>query len=347
MKSSSSLLDLLYFDFEKAASLLSQVEGGLPETVSETTESTDTKRNLRTYELLKLFKGEFGSTSSEKTSILESRLLHHDLLLRVEEALGKLRVIADLNTLLPPDTTDADTIHASIGEHSYLRVEGWAAFEDYERLFEITKTFNDLLAFITRCGLGEAEVLAALRDQRVQAEAKPGGRKSREVRSIQVREQELQKLVKKTIDEKKLPEWLFEGVRLWINTYFKGRLNLRIYPFPECRTFEIIANLKRHCFVDDDLGHLMYGYGTYPNRKLTLLGLITSVPAKGHPEFDVKANLEVDEETTDERATFERAFRNVFAHLDGLESFSTFHRYPRIVVHPLAVYRRVGANNAT
>jgi hypothetical protein len=98
MKSSASLLDLLYFDFEKAASLLSQVEEGLPETVSETAESGDTQRNLRTYELLKLFKGEFGSTSSEKTSILESRLLHHDLLLRVEEALGKLRVIADLNT---------------------------------------------------------------------------------------------------------------------------------------------------------------------------------------------------------------------------------------------------------
>jgi len=91
----------------------------------------------------------------------------------------------------------------------------------------------------------------------------------------------------------------------------------------------------------------MYGYGTYPNRKLTLLGLITSVPAKGPPEFDVKANLEVGEETEDERATVEKAFRNVFAQLDGMEAFSTFHRYPRIVVHPLAVYRRVTANRDT
>ena len=59
MNSSASLLGLLYFDFEKAASLLSQIEGGLPETVSETKENSDTQRNLRTYELLKLFKQRF------------------------------------------------------------------------------------------------------------------------------------------------------------------------------------------------------------------------------------------------------------------------------------------------
>ena len=66
MADNISIRDLLYFDFEKAASLLSQLEGGLLEKISESHETSEDERNVRTYELLKLFKGEFGGIAIEK-----------------------------------------------------------------------------------------------------------------------------------------------------------------------------------------------------------------------------------------------------------------------------------------
>ncbi len=161
----TDLRDLLYFDFEKAASLLSQLEGGLPDRTSESSECTGDKRNLRTYDLLKLFKAEFGGTTSEKTSLLESRLLHHDLLNRVENALETLKVIVDLNKALPEDIDHPEGIREALGNHDYIRAEGWAAFEDYERLKDVSTSFNNLIAFITRCSLDEIKMLQLLREE--------------------------------------------------------------------------------------------------------------------------------------------------------------------------------------
>ncbi len=137
---------------------------------------------------------------------------------------------------------------------------------------------------------------------------------------------------------------MFEGIRLWITVYLSGRLNLRLFPFENCPDFEVIANLKRDCFVDENLGHLIYGYGTYPNRKLTVFGLVTSAPEKSGPKFDASSVVESEEEGSNEQK-FELAFRKVFSAMEGLEKFSTYHRYPRVIVHPIAVFRNIRMKN--
>jgi len=78
------LRDLIYFDFGKSMSLFSQVEGGLLKEITPGTESSKDERSVRKYDL-KLFKPEFGGVAAEKTSQLESRVLHHDLLVRLED----------------------------------------------------------------------------------------------------------------------------------------------------------------------------------------------------------------------------------------------------------------------
>lgn len=69
---SEELRDLLYFDFDKAASLYSQVEGGL---LKETQESAEGAKENRAAAQLNLgvFKPELGRNSQEKTSVLESK----------------------------------------------------------------------------------------------------------------------------------------------------------------------------------------------------------------------------------------------------------------------------------
>lgn len=332
-----TIRDLLYFDFDKAASLLSQIEGGLLQSVSETSEKSGTDRNQRTYDF-RVFKGEFGGVSTEKTSIIESKFLHHDLFTRIEYVLSEIGVIADINKLVEPDVVDSEVIRSAIDGFSYLKVEGWIAFEDYSRLFEISENFNDLVAFVSRAGLNETEMFKEFKKQRDEINNTDVNR-DKKLRALQTKEKELDQLIKKTVEEKQLPEWLFKGVQLWISVYLKDKLSVRVYPFEKCPTFEVVANLKRESFVDDNLAHLMYSYGTYPNIKLSIFGLITSIPKKDKPQFDTAS---IHSETGSEEAnSMEQAYRGVFGANDVMEKFTSFHKYPRVVINPIAVFRDI------
>lgn len=336
--------DIIYFDAAKAASLLSQVLGGLPQKSTNTIETQAQERNQRTYDLLKVFKGEFGGHESSKvTSALELQLLHHDLLVKIEAVLSEQGLLCDLNATLPPETTDAEAVRDSIKNVEYVAATGWTAFEDYGRLTSISAKFNGLQEFIARCGANET--VNALRDERHKLEIESGATDGNRIKKIREKEKEIESLIKKGLEAQKLQPWLIEGLSLWQSTFMSERINLRLFPFEKCPYFELIANLKRDGFVDDDLGHIMYGYGTYPNKQLTVVGLITSAPSRNPPAFDARQQARTTNE--DERkADFEAGFRTVFAALDALESFSTFHTYPRIVVHPIAVYRRIATDHA-
>lgn len=97
MQESSRLRDLVYFDFEKTASIFSQTEMGLLQETKSTFEDSKDERNIRKYGLAGIFTPEFGSISAEKNSILESKILHHDLLARVEAIIFNQGFAVDLN----------------------------------------------------------------------------------------------------------------------------------------------------------------------------------------------------------------------------------------------------------
>src|SRR4051812_47667118 len=95
------LRDLLYFDFDKAASLWSQLAGGLREKVSLTTEGQSDKKRGLTLGIPKVFEAQFSGAAAEKQSVLESKTLHHDLLNLLEENLTDLGLAVDLNRAVP------------------------------------------------------------------------------------------------------------------------------------------------------------------------------------------------------------------------------------------------------
>ncbi|MDF2181153.1 hypothetical protein [Neptuniibacter sp. CAU 1671] len=339
-----NLRDILYFDFDKAASLVSQLEGGLAKQRAETSEETQDERNIRKYELLKVFKSEFGGIQTDKKTVLETKVLHHDLLVRLEETLIELGFATNINgTVSISDNSSLEIMHSEISKSPYVKVEGWCAFEDFEKLYESTKNFNDLLGFIKRCELNSVLNIDQLKLQLKSIEEE-SGKNSKRYKDATAEFKKYDKLITENIDKAKLPEWLFEGVREWIDTYIDGRLNLRVCPFEEFPEIEIIANLKRTCFIDDDLKHLMYGYGSEPNRKLCVLGLVTSVPPRDETTlFDMYEPYvkKKDIEGETEVEAIERAFRAIFPALRNMEKFTSFHSYPRIVVHPIAVYRNI------
>ena len=336
--------DILYFDFEKASSIWSQLQWGKSEKISITTEESSDQEVDGGVGIPKLAEMKINIGEGEKRSILETRILHHDLLNRIEAMLASLGLVIDLNQVISSDETSAETIHISLGTIPYVVATGWSVIEDYQRILSIADKFNDLSKFIGRSAtdgiknspefqaIAEAidaskEEAKAITDRNKRAQAKA---------KIQGLEKNLEKMLESQLTG--VDQWILDGIKLWITTFMPTRINFRVYPFPQCPSFQILCNLKRDSFVDQDLEHLLYGYGTRPNIPLGIFGLVTSTPSASTELFDPLSEF-VDNPSMTKEMIFEKAFREMFNGMDGMENFVKYSRYPNITVHPIAVFR--------
>jgi hypothetical protein len=335
--------DLLYLDFEKAASIWSQLEGGLRERISITEDEGGGRKAGVRFGIPKIAEAELGVDYADKRSTLESKILHHDVLNRVESQLNEAGLVADLSEH-PKTESSAESIRIAIGSRPYLKALGWGVIEDYQRILTIAERFNDVVDFIGKCAFQSikkspdylvlCEQIETLRSET----NKLIDRNQKAVAKARVKELEsaLGGLTKAQLS--RIDDWLIEGIKLWINTFMPNRINFRIYPFEQCPSFQVICNLKRGCFVDQDLEHLLYGYGNRPNVPLMVFGLITSIPGPAEDMFDPMKEFEAGGDLAD-RIAFEKAFRAIFAGMEGIEALVRYSRYPNVTVHPIAVFR--------
>lgn len=349
MVTTPDLRDLVYFDFDKAASLFSQLERGLLQEVRSSVETAKDERNVRKYDL-KLFKPEFGGIASEKTSQLESRVLHHDLLARVEDALFERGLAVDVNSTVAELELTAQQIRSHLVTASYLRAEGWSVIEDYERIKKIAADFPAIQEFIGRCSIQSVQqtpeiqsIQRQLDDAREKANLETDrNKKAKALATLRAVEDRFLTLLRDAVGWGEVPRWLIDGIGLIIDTFMPARINLRVYPVEAVPQFQVLANLKRDCFVDGDLENVLFAYSTRPNVKLTVLGLITSMPEPSGDLFDPMREFEEQDGGTPSGDTsFEKGFRDVFRGLEGLERLVRFSRFPNVTVHPLAVYRTI------
>ena len=345
MTDSVYIRDLIYFDFDKAASIFSQIDDGLPKETHTGSEEARDNRNIRKYDL-KLFKPEFGGVAQEKTSIMESRVLHHNLLSRLEEELKDSGLLLDINATFKDDQT-LEKIQSSLGEVPYIRVEGQAVIEDYDRVKNILDRFNTIVEFFNKSKIetikksdGYKELESSINMINAEVENKNNrDAKARGKAQIKHSRGVLEEFINQQAKQDKLEQWMVEGLQLIIDPFLKGRIDLRIYPFGSSQQTWILCNLKRECFLDADLENIIFHYGTVPNVKLTLLGLITSQPSPDEGVFDPMEEFE--NINISDAVQFEKAFRAVFPAMRGLESFARFSRYPGVTAYPIAVYRSI------
>ena len=98
----NSVKDLIYFDYDKAKSLNSQLSGGI---VSEITRAIEEQGGLQSefgFDI-KLLKAKVGATADEKTIKTERIELYHELFNEVENKLTDKKVLKDLNQALTTD----------------------------------------------------------------------------------------------------------------------------------------------------------------------------------------------------------------------------------------------------
>jgi hypothetical protein len=353
MADSEYLRDLLYLDWEKSASIFSQLQGGL---LRETQESAERARERRAGLGLSLgpIRPEIGGSAAERASVVETRVLHHDLLLAIEDALFTGGAAVDLASY-----GSAEEARVAAASSAYVRAEGWAAIEDNSRVDYFAANFLDVIGIIRRSlmlGLEESPELqdlrAKLEEQQEAANTGTKGQRSEARRRATQTAAELDSVLAQLVEDQ-LPAPSAESIddiRKWIDVFSAERIIARFYPFEDEPRHHVVAPLKRDSFVDTDLGNLLVAYGARPTVKLTVFGLVTSVPAPSGPPFDPMSEYpdsadddrQEDEESDEERAAgFERVFRGMFGAMEGMEQFARPTRYPRITVFPIAIYRRV------
>jgi hypothetical protein len=85
-----------------------------------------------------------------------------------------------------------------------------------------------------------------------------------------------------------------------------------------------------------------FTYGSFPTEEFTMLGVVTSVPSENSETFDPLEEFEKN--TLEDFESVERAFRGLFRGFDGMEAMIRTCRYPRVLVHPILVYRQTSPN---
>lgn len=352
MENSNNLRDFLYLDLDKVSSIFSQLTGGLVTGTEITTGKEKDERNIRKYDL-KIFTPEFGGAETQSSQLVERRVMHHDLFNRVERLLFEKDYALDINESIKLVDVKSGEAHKKFNETFYVRCTGWPIFEDYDKMKTIGNNHNKLMKFINNSALSTLKDSQEYKDISFQIEtAKNEVKKERDRNKKALKQKQiatLEKSINQLLDGalcSKVDEWITEGFSHWVDTFIKDAIYFHIYPFEESTDFHVKATLKRNCYVDGSTEYTDFAYTGRPNIKLTLFGLVTSIPPKGEHPFDpmVEFQNHIPKDEKDDPKGFESAFRGLFRGFDGLDNLSKFERYPNITIYPLAIFRDIYPN---
>ena len=334
------LRDLIYFDFDKTASIASQLEGGLIREIQ------NTHSQFREIEGgIKVPLANIGGNANDSHSKMVTQSIHHDLLARVEDVLFEKKIAVDLNQKFNSDNREIETLHKTLKQKPYVRVEGVCRFHDYQRMKTHIDGINKIVEFMENSARDSIE--KSIQKQIEEAESQIESIADRNEKTKQKRKvKELKKRINDEVDKslqrsgQKIPDWQAEGIKDIIDVLMPSRNNLLIQPFDKPEQFKVISNLKQDCFVDSDSDNVLFHYGSQPNVKLTVFGLVTSIPTISNSETspDSFAKTNPSQSTGDSIKQFEQPFNEVFDLTTQIEKFGLFAYYPRVTVYPLAVY---------
>jgi hypothetical protein len=345
-----ALYDFIYVDLDEVISLYSQITGGVVEALERSAESSRSADNKRNYDF-KVFKHDAGGTEINKTSSKEIVKPHHALLKELENVMADEGYLADLSELGTQSLRNP-AFRSNLKETFCIKVTGRAVIEDYERMKGIGKVFPEIVKLINKSAESSAMSSPAyleLREHLEEAEKSLKQLKDRNTRAaedqkVRAAKIELAKLLATATNIKVVDQWVLDGMETWIDAFLPGIVNLRVYPSVERPDEHVFGHLKKDCFEDVDVSSLHFTYGSFPTEELSRVGIVTSVPNEDGEQF--KPLEELEREDLRDHESVERCFRGLFRGFDGLEQMIRTCQFPRVLVHPLVVYRSVAPNQS-
>lgn len=341
-----SIKDLIYFDVEKAQSLLSQLNRGLVSEISRAVESENEESAGLGFDV-KIVQANIGGKEKEKTIRTEKINLYHEILNEIEFQLEKTNSLTNINHKFHTDGKSFNSFMEQMPSFSYLKAEGWAIFEDHARLKRIARNFNDIQRFIFAAELAGNADLKDLKKQ-LQSKRKEINRdpdrnkKAKDLNQLKSIEEKIDKHLEENSQAKIMDEDFINGMINFLDTFAANRLTLRLVPLDDFNDFQILAHLKEKSLVDGNLESIIYTYGSRPNVKISVFGIITSCPTLEDKRVNPADEFVLlDEQEMKPEQVFDKAFRHLFTTFEGFDKFFHLPTYPKIAISPIAVYRKV------
>lgn len=344
------LYDYLYVDLDKVVSLYSQLTGGVVELRETQSEKGSTSDNKRNYDF-KVLKHDAGRTDTDKESDKETIKPHHALLQELESELLESGYLMDLSEL-PANKTLKDLETRDILKNALcIKCKGRVVIEDYERIKNIGKDFPDIVKLINKShasSLMENEEYSILEQKIIDLRDASGDKRARAKKKQQAKDlqKNLDELIKSSQAVDTVPQWVLDGMKTWIDAFLPNITNIRVYPYQKEFDEHVFGHLESNNFTTSDSNAFHFTYGSFPTEELTMLGIISSVPNKNEESFNPLEEFEKDEKELKDYESVENAFRGMFRGFDGMETMVRTSRYPRILVHPILVYRETSPNKA-
>jgi len=321
---------------EKVSSLYSQLTGGIIQQYEASTSSSSNSKNLRNYDF-KIFKHEAGGTDSDSQSLKETRISHHDIYNELEKSLFENGYAAEIGIDITKEQIESGEATNVFENTLCVKAEGWGVLEDYERISRIADNYGDIAALINKSIESSfkntpecADILEKIELQKSEIKGMKNGQQKTKKKNELI---DLEKSIKHLIESSQIgavEDWIIEGMRNWIRVFLPRIFNFRLYPFDDLDNFHILSNLKRESFIENDTESVHFLYGSKPSVKISILGVITSIPQENGQSFDPMKEFDDEEveEEGNEAESIEKAFRGVFRGFDGFEEMVRTCRYP-------------------
>lgn len=343
-----NLYDYLYVDLEKSISLYSQLTGGVVELKETQKEKGSTSDNKRNYDF-KVFKHDAGGVEHEKEQSKATIKPHHALLQELEKELSSNGYLLDLSTLDESQTLKSPKVRDILKNALCVKCTGRVVFEDYERMKKIGQDFPSIVELINKSSSNTLETspeYQVIVEQIQSLQNTNGDRNKKQKAKQQAKDLQstLDQLTASVTGVDVVPQWILDGMKTWIDAFLPNIINIRVYPFSDEMDEHLFGHLDSSNFSIQDPTAFHFTYGSFPTEEFTIIGVVTSVPNDEDDKF--KPLIEFEKDELEDHESVESAFRGMFRGFDGMESMVRTCRYPRVLVHPILVYRQTSPNKA-
>lgn len=299
----TNVRDFIYLDVDRVKSMLSQLDKGLVESISNADSRAKQVGGGASGGIAAIVglsaKAEF-LWANEKT---ETRTLHDHIFNLVEDALTQSDMLVKVPGELSSEEIDSLALHDRLGETDFVLVSGHVVINEFAKMREFMNRFNEIGRFLAHCELsGETEISKNERDKRMKA-------------AIQAKGYEL-------------PKELVTGLGVVFDVFYQDRVVIKIRPLEHSPVATFAGVLKPES-LREPIDNIVYKFGLVPAAPWRMLAQIAAIPREG-------------QEATPSPKTggqIEQSMMAVFDNMRVLQTQVQSVSFPEIAVTPIALYR--------